>query len=77
MDMCGLPLQISVVYHLAQLLLSACIPSAIIGKNWVNCFVKCHLGLISKYTRKYDYQRAKCEDPKLIKSWFTCVQKII
>ena len=77
MDMRGLPLQISVVHHLAQLLLSARIPSAIIGKNWVNRFVKRHPGLISKYTRKYDYQRAKCEDPKLIKSWFTCVQKTI
>ena len=77
MDRRGLPLQISVVHHLAQLLFSARIPSTIIGKNWVNRFVKRNPGLISKYTRKYDYQRAKCEDPNLIKSWFTRVQKTI
>ena len=77
MDRRGLPLQVSVVHHLAQLLVSARIPSAIIGKNWVNRYVKRHPGLISKYTRKYDYQRAKCEDPMLIKSWFTRVQETI
>ena len=55
MDMYGLPLQILAVHHLAQLLLSAYISSAIIRKNWVNYFVKHHPGLILKYIRKYDY----------------------
>ena len=30
-----------------------------------------------KYTHKYDYQRAKCEDPELIKGWFNRVQETI
>jgi RecB family endonuclease NucS len=29
-----------------------------------------HVELSSKYTRKYDCQRAKCENPKLIQEWF-------
>ena len=77
MDKRGLPLQLSAVRHLAQLLVSARIPSATIGKNWVNRYVNRHPGLISKYTQKYDYQRAKCENPELIKSWFMCVREVI
>jgi hypothetical protein len=38
---------------------------------------KCHDNLISKYTRKYDYQRAKCEDPEVINQWFNLVQNSI
>lgn len=38
MEKHGLPLQLSVVRYLAQLLVSARIPSATIGKNWVNCY---------------------------------------
>jgi len=74
MDRRGLPPQISTVHYLAQLLLSARLSSsqeAFIGENWVNRFIKRHKELCSKYSRKYDYQRAKCEDPELIKSWFT------
>ena len=78
----GLPLQISNVHYLAQLLLSAQMkPSksekATIGELWVNHFIKHHPELKSKYTHPYDYQCAKCEDPELIKSWFKCVQETI
>ena len=78
----GLPLQISNVCYLAQLLLSVWMkPSnaekATIGELWVNQFIKCHHELKSKYTHLYDYQYAKCEDPELIKGWFNCVQKTI
>ncbi|KKA16411.1 hypothetical protein T310_10018 [Rasamsonia emersonii CBS 393.64] len=44
--------------------------TATIGEKWVDRFIKRHNELCSKYTRKYDYQRAKCEDPELIKGWF-------
>lgn len=75
MDKHGLPLQVSSVSHLAQLLLSACLSmpteTITIGGHWVNCFVKHHPELNLKYTQKYDYQCAKCEDPKLIRAWFT------
>ena len=75
MDKRGLPLQLSIVRHLAQLLVSARLPSTTIGENWVNCYVKRHPELRSKYTWKYDYQHARCEDSGLIKSWFMCVQE--
>ena len=78
MDKCGLPVQLSTVYHLAWLLLSACLSSqSVIGEHWVNHFIKCHSELKSKYTRKYNYQQAKCEDPGLIQAWFECVKETI
>ena len=81
MDKRGLPLQLATVSYLAQLLLSARLSqpphSITIGGHWVNHFIKRHPELKSKYTRKYDYQRAKCEDPRLIKAWFAQVQEII
>ena len=79
MDKRGLPVQLSTVHHLAELLLSARLPSqpAIIGEHWVNRFIKRHPELKSKYTRKYDYQQAKCEDPNLIQAWFTRVKETI
>ena len=45
-----------------------------IGKNWVSGFVKRHDELKTSYSRRYNYQRAKCEDPKVIKEWFDLVQ---
>ena len=80
MDKRVLPLHISHVRYLAKLLLSArqkqsYTPS--IGELWVNRFIKRHPELISKYTRRYDYQHAKCEDPELIKSWLDCAQETI
>ena len=78
----GLPLQISNVHYLAQLLLSAQMkPSksekATIGELWVNHFIKHHPELKSKYTCPYDYQCTKYKDLELIKSWFKCVQETI
>jgi len=36
-----------------------------------------HPELKSKYTRQYDHQHAKCEDPELIKGWYNRVQETI
>lgn len=78
MEQRGLPPRISTVRSLAQLLLRArLLDEASIGECWVNRFIKRHPELRSKYTRKYDYQRAKCEDPELIKGWFTLVRNTI
>jgi hypothetical protein len=49
--------------------------SATVGKNWATKFIARHETLRSKYNRKYDYQRAKCEDPELIRAWFQRVQR--
>ena len=65
--------------YLAQLLLTACLSSSqsiIFGEYWVNCFIQCHLELKLKYTWEYDYQCTKCEDPQLIKYWFSRVKEI-
>ena len=48
--------------------------SPTVGENWVRKFVNRHKQLQSKYTRKYDYQRALCEDPKAIGDWFRLVE---
>ena len=80
MDSRGLPLQLSTVHHLAQLLLTACLSSSqpvILGEHWVNRFIQDHPQLKSKYTQKYDYQHVKYKYPQLIKYWFTRVEEII
>ena len=45
-----------------------------VGVNWVYNFVKRRDELKSRYSRRYNHQRAKCEDPKTIKEWFDHVQ---
>jgi hypothetical protein len=45
-----------------------------VGKLWAHRFVKRQPELRTCYTRKYDYQRAKCEDPKVISEWFALVR---
>jgi hypothetical protein len=37
-----------------------------VGEKWASNFVKRHDDLQSKWNRKYDYQRALCEDLVLI-----------
>jgi hypothetical protein len=49
----------------------------IVGKYWVYNFVQRHEALQSRYNRKYNYQRKKCEDPTIIKEWFQLVQDTI
>ena len=45
-----------------------------VGKNWTTNFVKRQPELKTRFARKYDYQRALCEDPTLIRNWFMLVQ---
>lgn len=47
-----------------------------VGKLWAHRFVKRQPELCTRWSRKYDYQRAKCKDPKLISEWFALVQNI-
>ena len=80
MDKHGLPLQLSTIHYLAQLLVSSYLSSSqpvTIGEHWVYHYIQHHPELKSKYTWKYDYQCAKCENHKLIKAWFICVKKTI
>jgi hypothetical protein len=48
-----------------------------VGQQWVRNFVKRQSDLRTRFTRRYDYQRAKNEDPKVIMEWFTQVERVI
>ncbi|SCO92492.1 related to transposase [Fusarium oxysporum] len=48
-----------------------------VGKRWAHNFVKRRPELKTRFFRKYDYQRAKCEDPTIILGWFRLVQNTI
>ena len=40
------------------------------GPRWASSFVKRHIELTTCFTRRYDYQRAQCEDADVINAWF-------
>lgn len=71
--------RLSMVREMANLLLCqrGTTPVLLVGENWVTNFVKRHPDLLSRFSRRYDYERAKCEDPKIIGEWFILVQKTI
>ncbi|RKL09141.1 hypothetical protein BFJ70_g16692 [Fusarium oxysporum] len=48
-----------------------------VGKCWASNFVKRHKELKTRFLRKYDYQRAKCEGPTIIRNWFRLVENTI
>ncbi|RFU24552.1 hypothetical protein B7463_g11787, partial [Scytalidium lignicola] len=45
-------------------------PPLPVGKNWLTAFLYCYPELKMKYIHKYNYKRAKYEDPKVICEWF-------
>jgi hypothetical protein len=48
-----------------------------VGKNWISTFIKRRPEIKTKFNRKYDYNRAQCEDPVIIKEWFSLVHTVI
>jgi len=44
-----------------------------VGKLWAHNFVKRQPELCTRWSRRYNYQRAKCEDPKVVGEWFALV----
>lgn len=46
-----------------------------VGKNWVTNFTYQRPELKSRFARKYNHQRAKCEDLKVIITWFEVLQQ--
>ena len=64
------------VQDMANILLSqnGSVNTQPVGKNWVSSFIKRHNEIKTTYSRRYHYQRAKCEDPKIIREWFDLVQ---
>lgn len=79
MDTRGMPPTQALVRQMAEILLAQRILSMTpaIGKNWVGNFISRHPELQTRYNRKYDYQRAKCEDPEVIGAWFILVRNTI
>jgi predicted HTH domain antitoxin len=79
MDIRGAAPRPAMVQEMANLLLATrgTTPIQTIGKNWVSNYVKRHPELDTRFSRRYNYNRAKCEDPKIIMQWFELVQKTI
>jgi hypothetical protein len=82
MDRRGLAPTYNAVQQMANLLLQKRSSqnqanSPTVGQHWAYNFVRRHKALKCKYNRKYDYQRAKCEDPALIRPWFQLVRNTI
>ncbi|KFZ23686.1 hypothetical protein V502_01835 [Pseudogymnoascus sp. VKM F-4520 (FW-2644)] len=48
-----------------------------VGINWTTTFIKRCTEIKAKFSRKYDYKRAKCEDPTIIEGWFSLVQNTV
>jgi hypothetical protein len=48
-----------------------------VGPRWAANFVRRHPELRTRFQRKYDYQRAKCEDPNVIRGWFELIKHTI
>jgi hypothetical protein len=47
-----------------------------VGVHWPRNFVKRTDSLTTRFNRAYNRQRALCEDPVLIRSWFELVEQI-
>ncbi|TVY62522.1 hypothetical protein Focb16_v004332 [Fusarium oxysporum f. sp. cubense] len=50
---------------------------SLVGKRWAINFIKRQPELKICFQRRYNYQRAKCEDPTIIRNWFRLVQNTI
>ncbi len=45
-----------------------------VGKLWAHNFVRRKTELRTLFSRRYDYQRARCEDSKAVNEWFALVR---
>jgi hypothetical protein len=78
-DARGFPPRYSVVEETANILLASrdSATPITVGKLWSYNFVRRQPLLAAKYNRRYDYQRALCEDPVKIGAWFTSVKDAV
>jgi hypothetical protein len=76
LDSRGFPSRLRFVEEMANSLLADRNASPV-GKRWAHNFVKRQPELKTRLFRRYDYQRAKCEDPTIIRGWFRLVQNTI
>ncbi|KAI8710967.1 HTH CENPB-type domain-containing protein [Fusarium sp. LHS14.1] len=76
LDSRGFPPRLRGVEEMANRLLADRDASPV-GKRWASNFVKRQPDLKTSFNRRYDYQRAKCEDPAIIRDWFRLVENTI
>jgi hypothetical protein len=76
LDCKGFPPRLSGVEDMANRLL-ADRDAPRVGTRWAANFVKRHPELTTRFNRRYDYQRALCEDSELISGWFSLVRNTI
>jgi hypothetical protein len=76
LDSRGYPPRLSGVEQMANRLLDAR-DAPRVGTRWAMNFVKRQSLLKIRFQRRYDYKRAKCEDPTVIRNWFKLVQNTI
>jgi hypothetical protein len=79
MDTRGAAPRPSTVREMANILLAAREEASLstVGKNWPSTFINRRPELRTRFSRRYDYQRALNEDPKSIRQWFATVQSTI
>src|SRR5450432_447974 len=51
--------------------------ASLVGINWTSNFIKRCTEIKTKFSRKYDYKRAQCEDPDIIQGWFRLVRNTV
>jgi hypothetical protein len=51
--------------------------ASLVGINWPDNLIQQKYELKIRLNRRCNYQRAKCEDPAIIKPWFDLVQRTI
>lgn len=47
-----------------------------VGGRWASRYIARQPELCTRFNRVYDYQRALCEDPELIKGWFRLLENM-
>ena len=79
MDSRGAAPRPSTVGEMANILLAArgSTLSPTVGENWPSNFVNRRPELRTRFSRRYDYQRAQNEDPKALRAWFATIQHVI
>jgi hypothetical protein len=76
LDKRGFPPRPALVREMANYLLSQH-GNQQVGEKWVHNLIKRRPDLKSRFSRRYNYERAKCEDPKIIQEYFDRVQETI
>lgn len=69
------PLRLSSMEDMANLLIASRNAKPV-SKHWARRFVDLQPSLKTRFNRPYDYQRALCEDPKIIGNWFRLLYNI-